>query len=277
VAEGKMLVDTITIALDGEIPLSEFARTIGSFYELVRALSDETGNPSLDWVLDDLQVSSAVATIRAAKDPRSAEIVANAYVEVGQSLENHVPIKHTVRVQQAARKLVSIRDYRVKAIRFETPVREVVYKVQVQGMVNSPEPSLALAGDEDKAQDQPRLAIARATALGGVQGRIQALSNRGGLRFTIYDLFHDKAIGCYVAEGKDELLRNMWGKLATVEGVITRDPFTGRPLSIRQISNITPLPELIAGEGRAGYLEARGILQSSTLPEDAIRRIRDAN
>jgi len=85
----------------------------------------------------------------------------------------------------------------------------------------------------------------------------------------------DKAVSCYFAEGKQELILGMWGKLATVEGTVYRDPLSGRPLSIRQVSNITPLPE---PRSRFEYQDAMGVAPSlnNLSPEEAIRRIRDA-
>ena len=265
-----ILVDTLTIILDGEIPLREFARTIESFYELVKALSDEVGAPDLDWVLDDLQVSSAVATVRAPSDPQSAEKVVNAYAEVGHSLETGTPIISSPRVRSAAQKVISIQDARVRSVRFETPIREAIINVATALQVPEVQTQIPEIVTASHA-----LVVARQPALGGIQGRIQALSNRGGLRFTVYDLLYDKAIGCYIAEGKEELLRNNWGKLAIVEGVITRDPTTGRPLSIRQVSNITPLPDPSSGRE---YEDARGIVRplAGLSPEEAIRRMRDA-
>jgi hypothetical protein len=101
------------------------------------------------------------------------------------------------------------------------------------------------------------------------------LTNRGSLRFTLYDLLNDKAVSCYFSEGKQELIRDMWGKLAIVEGIVSRDPINGRPLVIRQVNNLTPLDEL----GRHfEYQDAMGVAPSLSglSPEEAIRRIRDA-
>jgi hypothetical protein len=284
-----MTVDTITIVLDGEIPFGDFARTINSFYELIKALSDEVGTPDLDWVLDDLQVSSAFATARASSDPKAAEKVAIAYGDVGGALESDTPMNHSDRVRAAANKVISINDPRVRSVRFETPIREVTVKPRRERAPDSiapladvpPYPSsivqpAPLLVPELPPRPLAKLTVALPPALGGIQGRVQALSNRGGLRFTIYDLLYDKAVGCYVADGKEELLRNMWGKLAIVEGLVTRDPVTGRPLSIRQVRNITPVSEL-SPDMRFEYTQARGILPNYDLsPEDAIRRIRDA-
>lgn len=102
---------------------------------------------------------------------------------------------------------------------------------------------------------------------------MQTLSSRGGLRFTLYDLLHDKAVSCYLAEGYEEIMRDLWGKIATVEGLVTRDPLSGRPLAVRQITTVTPKPDL-----PISYRDARGAAPSLTglLPEHPIRRLRDA-
>ena len=269
--------DTVTLALDGDVPLEEFARTIGRFAELVSALSEEAGSPGLDWVIEDLQVSSAVATVRASGDPQAAEKVVYAYMAVGSALENHTPVHVSPRVRRAVNNVVSIQDRRVRAVRFETAVRDATIPTSREAP-----PRLAPAPRHKAATDLivPVLVAgapftAPSPSFGVIHGRIQALSNRGALRFTVYDLLYDKAVGCYIAESKEELLRNAWGRLAFVEGVITRDPVNGRPLAVRQVSTITLLAEPPLAPD---YEEARGSGPPLTelSPEDAIRRVRDA-
>lgn len=275
-------MDTLTIIMEGEVPLGEFARTVSSFYELVRALSVEVGAPDLDWVLDDLQFSSAVATARASQNPESAAKVVSAYADVAHSLETGTPIGYSPRISSAAEKVISISDARVKALRFETPFREAVVRLRHEGTVEprktiaEPTETGAEAAHPSLVSKRPVITTASPATLGGLQGRVQVLSNRGGLRFTIYDLLYDKAVSCYVAEGKEELLRDVWGKLAVVEGMITRDALTGRPLAIRHVSNITPLQD--TQPKSRDYEDARGSFPRfvDTSPEDAIRRLRDA-
>src|SRR5689334_19488637 len=151
-----MIDDSLTIVLDGEVPLGEFARTIESFFELVKALSEEVGQPDLDWVLEDLQVSSAVATVRAPRDPQAAGKVASAYAQVGESLERHTPMTFSTKVRKAARNVVSIRDKRVRAVRFETAAREATVR---------PSPSVSEEVSEDQ-QPQIQVPVAAATGAG---------------------------------------------------------------------------------------------------------------
>lgn len=264
--------NTVTLVLDGDVPLSEFSRAIGHFNELVKALSIESGAPSLDWIIQDLQVSSALASAGAIGDEKSVEAVITSYENVAQALETDSDIPYSEPVRTAAKKIVSIEDYRrVPSVRFETARRETIVRVKPPRRVEEIEITAKLQGIAP-----PQLAVKAALpAYGGVQGRIQTLTTRGGLRFTLYDLFYDKAVSCYLAEEKQDILRDLWGSLATVEGFVTRDPVTGRPLSIRQVAVISPIKEPIS---RFDYQQARGAAPSLTglSPEEAIRRIRDA-
>ena len=252
--------NTVTLVLDGEVTLPEFSKAIVGFSELVNALSVEAGG-GLDWVMQDLQVSSALASALAIGEEPKIEAVVTSYENVAQALEQNIEIPYSAPVRAAAKKLVSIEDNRINAVRFETAKREFIVRIAPISIATAVSPQLS----------------ARATipAYGAIQGRIQTLTTRGALRFTLYDLLYDKAVSCYLAEEKRELIRDSWGSLAIVEGVVSRDPITGRPLSIRQVSEITSMKK---SESRFDYQQARGIAPSITglSPEEAIRRIRDA-
>ena len=111
---------------------------------------------------------------------------------------------------------------------------------------------------------------------GGVEGRVQTLTSRGSLRFTLYDLFYDRAVSCYLSEGREDLMRDAWGRYVLVEGMVYRDPVGGRPTSVRRVTGDTILTEPEPGRS---YVDARGALRqdaSGLSPEEAIRRVRDA-
>jgi len=70
-------------------------------------------------------------------------------------------------------------------------------------------------------------------------------------------------------------MREIWGKRAIVEGEISREKETGRPLAIRHIVDMKVLAEL----QRGSYLKARAIAPrkpSAPLAEEIIRQLRDA-
>lgn len=124
---------------------------------------------------------------------------------------------------------------------------------------------------EDRADEVTRQAV----ALGAVRGRVQSMSNRGSLRFTLYELTDDKPVLCYVEPGFEQKLIRAWGKVADVEGQVRRDPVTHQPVSIREVREITIIPE-----STGSWREAVGSSPADpngTLPEERIRKSRDAS
>lgn len=261
-----MKLDTITFGLSGDVSLDDFAKGIASFHELIRGLTEETGTDGVEWLIDHLERSSAIATVRGVGDAdRVAHIVQN-YDGVGECLHYDRPLtRFSSRVQKAARTLVAIPSgkTKVESVRLETAERDWIIRPPAAPRKNH----LCVVPQAGQEPQVPQ------PAQGQQEGRVQTLTTRGGLRFTLYDLLHDKAVSCYVKEGHEDKMRDIWGKVAVVEGVISRDPQTGRANSVRQITRIEMKPEV-----RGSWREARGASPAKTelLPEQAIRRLRDA-
>lgn len=246
---------TVTLALEGDVPLSLYAIAIERFAALMSRLSDEVAaGASVEWLIDDLQFGSAVATARGeAPDEEPVLRVVAAYATVGIALQNRKPVPYSPGVVQTAASLTSILNDKVTSIRFETDQADAVIESAVA-------PDL--------------VAPAQSIAYGAIEGRVETLTRRRGLRFTLFDSLFDHAVSCYLQEGREEDMRGAWGKRCLVEGVVTRDGQSGRPLAIRQVRAVNILPEV----PRDGYLRARGILPwspSTPLPEAIVRQLRD--
>ena len=69
-------------------------------------------------------------------------------------------------------------------------------------------------------------------------------------------------------------MREAWGKIVLVEGIIHRDPDSGRATTVRNVHNVKIVRELERGAWRRAIGAARGFL-GDELPEDVIRRSRD--
>lgn len=252
-----MAANTLTLALEGDVPLDQYALALQRLAELVATLSEEVAQgTAIDWWIDDLQFGSAVATVRGeATDVEPVERVVAAYATVGRALQQHEPIPYSLKVAERAKAITSILDGKVTSVRFETDRDDAVIETPSSPMSAPPHPSLV--------------------ALGAVDGRVETLTSRRSLRFTLYDALNDRAVSCYLQDGQQELMRDAWGKRCLVEGLVTRDGENGRPLAIRQVRRIDVLPE----PEPEGYLKARGILQwrpPAPLPEELVRRLRDA-
>lgn len=259
-----MANDTVTLELSGDVALDDFSSAILHLRGLLTELSrDVAANTQIVWVIDALETGSALTAFRGqllnGGRPQDIEEVVRAYAAVGSALESGEAIAYSPSVAREAYALASVLGDRVSAIRFETP--------ETEATIAAPPSAANVIGLPPAA---------KVAAYGAAEGQVQTLSNRGGLRFTLYDTLHDRAVSCYFSEDFDQdLMRDVWGRRAIVEGLVTRDGATGRPLAIRRVSNVVPLP----AADRNAYRQARGVMVgawSDESPERAIRRIRDA-
>jgi len=202
-------------------------------------------------------MSPASRRLTAVRSSASALVrVSAAYEVVADALAQRVPIPYSEMVARQATALASVLADHVSAIRLETPDRDFTIISATEAMTSQAPPQ------------RPTV------SLGGVEGRIQTLSNRRSVRFTLYDELDDRAVFCYLRPGDENMIQKFWGHRAIVEGTVRRDS-AGRPTTIRDITDVVMLPE----RGPDDWLSARGVLAPSwdgTPAEDMIRKVRDA-
>lgn len=248
---------TLTVALEGpQIPLSSFSATISALDGLLRTLTAEVAAQSvITWEVESLETSSAIATVRGstvAGDPEGVARVTVAYGAIGEALSQHSDIPYSSKVRRHARAMTKVLADSVTAIRLETPEQDFTITRPGETPVEA----------------------AYTVDMGAIEGRIQTLSNRRSLHFTLYDTLNDRAVSCYLKPGDESMIQKFWGSRAVVEGVIRRDA-SGRPVTIREITDIVLLPE----RGPDEWLSARGALADVWDGEPAevtVRKIRDA-
>ena len=162
---------------------------------LVEALTEELGaKGSIQWIVEDLHGGSAIASVRGeavqGHETGAVHQVVRAYAAVGQSLENGERLINSDCVIHEAEQIIALIGQQVVSVRFETDQADAI----VSG-----------------APTAQKAAIVLSQADGAVTGRIQMITTRGGLRFTLYDTLYDRAVHCFLNEGQDELARKMWG------------------------------------------------------------------
>lgn len=249
--------ETVTVVLGGDPTLDDLGTAVVALSDLLRGLAVEARRAGVTWIVDALEKSSAGVTVRGHGDRSDVQEIANLYLSTAEKLRVGESVPN--RVAEAAGRFLRILDDRVPEIRFETADDDVT-------IVN-------------ESAAQPRvltvLPLVPVGVYGAVEGRVQTLSSRGSLRFTLYDLRHDKAISCYLNRGDEEKMRDAWGRIAVVEGIVKRDPPTGRPQTVRNVSRISFVEEGRKGDWRKAEGALRGI-GSAEPAEAVIRRLRDA-
>jgi hypothetical protein len=262
-----MPIDTVTLEMIGAVSLTEFSATVTRLEKLLDELAGAVAQgASIVWLNSALEAVEAESTLTAYRGTGAADVqvedVVRAYGNVGMALQAGEPITVSSNVRRAAEGLVSVINGRVTSLRFETPEVDATISIRPADRRRLAEPPI----------------VTPPSAYGAVEGRVQTLSSRGGLRFSLYDTLHDKAVSCYMAEDFDpEAMRGAWGKRAIVAGWVTRDPDTGHPRTIRRVSEVVVLPELGPPDD---YRRARGVVSARRLmeaPEATIRRVRDAD
>jgi hypothetical protein len=247
-----MAKNTLTFELGGRVELKDFAEGIAAFRRLVAALTPR--NSGVTWIVEDLQAGSAVATFRGEADnPSKVERVINDYENIGAALAQHEDLPESNRQVTRAADAIKTLTNTIEYVRFETPDRDYTIYPNGHNLIR-PAPTVSI---------------------GAITGRVQTLSNRSGLRFNLYDTLHDKAVACYLAPGQEEMMREAWGRRATVTGRVSREAPTGRPLAIRQIVDL----EILSDSAPGSYRQARGAVPwqpGDRQPEDVIRELRDA-
>ena len=243
---------TVTFELGGSVDINELRDGIDAFRRLITALTPR--GISVKWIVADLQVGSATATLQAESDQADEvdKIVTN-YEEIGSTLARHQPLDHYgSRVVSAANAIASL-VRSLEYVRFETPATDfTIYR----------------NGDTPHSRRSTQ-------AVGAITGQVQTLSNRAGLRFNLYDTIHDRAVACYLEPGQEDLMLAAWGRKARVSGMVSREGMTGKPTAIRRIINV----EIIEERQIGSYQNAKGAVPwepGFEAPEDIIRRMRDA-
>ena len=244
-----MARNTVTFALGGRVEIQGLTKGISVLHRLITAL---TYPSDVVWVVEDLYPGSAVATLRGeANDSAKIERIIDDYGNIGGLLERQESLRYGRRIVQAANAIIDLAQT-VEYVRLETPDDDYT----IYGNGRPRERSLM-------------------KSVGAITGRVQTLSNRGGLRFNLYDTVHDRAVGCYLEQGQEELMREAWGRRARVSGRVSRELANGRPVVIRQILNVEVLEDIVPGS----YRLARGAVPRNSgdkMPEEVIRQLRDA-
>lgn len=247
---------TMTLELNGEVPFDLFARAMVRFQGLVQALSEEISpKATIDWLVDDLASGSARATVRGeSTEPGAVEPIPSAFLAVGTALAEGRPVPYSPRVAKEARGIADLLDGKVTSIRFETQ-------------------------DDDATVANPSSRERRSTltgSYGAIEGRVQTLSSRNSLRFTLYDASHDRAVSCYLEEGREDMMRDAWDRRAIVEGWISRESLGGRPVTIRRVQRVDVFDDVAPGTALKAVRGIAMIAPGTTSAVEAIRKLRDA-
>ncbi len=246
-----MTKDQVRFRLGGEITIGTLSDALSRFSQVLDALREDH-NVEVQWVLAGLDYGSARALARAVPLNDEAE------QRIPAMCENYVEVARRVRQGNVDR--VSALDRRMsELLKLADESHHVVIESGSERLVVETPVASLTATEPDVA------------ALGTVRGRIETLSRRKKLSFNLYELTTDSAIQCYLEPGLEDTMRDVWGHVADVTGMISRDANTDTPLSVRAVTKVDRVDE---GDPD-GYLRARGAFRSDLPAEVLVRSMRD--
>ena len=249
--------DTLTFALDGQVTIDTLVKSVVELRRVVSGLSREVApGANLSWIVEDLRGGSMAVEMRGASETGASlsdvEAVSDAWLTLGRQMAEGSEPTYSMDVIRSCRELRRIAHSGGNRMTIGNTIDDVV--IRTDGQSQTPAPT---------------------RSYGSVTGRIQTISSRRSLKFTLYELRTDVAVQCYLGSGQQELMRERWGRLACVRGTLTRDFDTGLPLSVRQITDIEIMTDLPAYR----FEQARGVSPwrpGDTPAEEMIRELRDA-
>jgi hypothetical protein len=248
-----MARNTLGLIMEGAITLDSYHKTVGRFFALIKALSEEIGGKSpVTWRIAGLQTGSASTTIAGeAMQPEVVERIVRAYASVGTALALGEPIPYSAKVNRCALVLSQVINGEVTALQFTTDLGSVLV------------PQAVGIGPRGK----------RMQAWGTVDGTVETLTSHRRLAFVLYDAHFDYPVSCILRQEQEATMLQMWRKLVRVSGLVIRDAQSGHPIEIREIGEIREL----AISAPDSYRNAAGILDlGGEAPEVLVRRLRDA-
>ena len=249
--------DLVTFRLDGEVTVGKLSVAFARFSTVLDTLLEDR-EANVRWVLVGLDFGSAAATARAVPlDAAAAGLVqtlCDDYLEEARQVARGDTGSDRP-LMRAVRDLTAVADDSNPVV-FENADDEIIFLAPAS---TPAEPGANVRG------------VQTTKSLGAVRGRVEMLSQRNALRFSIYDLVNDRAVSCYPHPDHKDIMREAWGLIADVSGTVTRDAKSGRPLAIRRVTRVN-----LVDEGDPdGYLRARGALRTTEPAEQVVRRLRD--
>ncbi len=215
--------DTVDLALQGKVSLRDFAAAVDALTEFLQALTREAARGAkVNWVIEALEVNGARVSTRAEVEDEAESAT------LGPHLVHEA--RQVLRLRQAGTESAYTR-------KVKKPAGRLLYLPRRPGITQA---FFITAEEEPLALAPPKSRVVEVLcALGSLRGQVQMLSSAGGLRFGLLEESYRKAVTCYLQEGAQETMRNVWGKHATVSGLVYRDAETGRPIAVRNVTSVS--------------------------------------
>jgi hypothetical protein len=240
---------TVTLALEGDsIPLEKFKQAVTSFLDLVESVSQEaTGRgQKIKW---DVSVKSGSALVSVT--PQDSIETRAAVKEVLNAIPDGIsalcrgitqpPRLFNASAIRAMKRLASVHELSENGL---TEIR-VLVKRKTKRITNKVAATVeAIIGTSYEAY-------------GSVEGKLQALWDHGGFRFSVFDALFDRKIDCFVGDEMVEPAIKGFRHRVRVSGTVQYNK-EGLPISI----NVTDIQTFRPNNELPSAADVRGIFKN---------------
>jgi len=249
-----MVSYNLTLRLKGEIPFRDLAKTFAGFQKLLDTIAQEIGKGNdIEWTTGNMSGGSAEVTITGqSEDMEIVEKTIDATDVIFTNLSLSRPIPYSDYVARQARMLTNVINGKINEISIEAGKEERRITERI-----------------DDSSD-----IRKRYSHDTIKGKVQTLRRHRAFEFTLYDSLFGKAVNCHVTAEQEDQMRQLWGHIVFVSGLVGRDNKTGRPVDVRNIREIRAVPDVPPGT----YEEAAGIFDlRDRNPEAIVRELRNTS
>lgn len=224
--------NTISLELDGDrISADKLKHSINVFFSLTDEIANEVSGKKkpIDWIVSVKSGSINLISHPVPKDI-DAKLIPKIVNAIGSGLDmleksSKTPPYFSEKALELAQELATIPDIKGNGLsRICVRANNIQHNLTPKTVANVD----SLLGYHTKA-------------LGSIEGKLQAISERGDLRFTVYDSLTDKGIRCNIKEELRSEATKAFGKRVYIFGII-RYAHNGQPKSI-QVEEIKVFPE----------------------------------
>ncbi len=258
---GKMSNNKLTIELNGEVSLDDFSIAMQEFKKLIHSLNKKYVSATpINWIIRELKAGSALATIEGEPSTEDDIFIINQIVNEFEKIGENAQTGKINDIEEDLRKpvvgITGLINGSIKSINFST--EKTTHSLDKNYF------------DILKSQQNKVIPL---ESFGAIQGRVQNIFRYPNYKITMLELLRNNVVNCFLNSSFKDVMRDSWGEIAIVQGLVTRDSESGLPTSIKDVKKIEIIKD--AGNWRDAIGCASGLLEGKS-PEGAIRKIRDA-
>lgn len=214
----------VSLMLEGEVSLDELAIAARALKTIVAGLAKESEpGESIQWFVGDLKKSSvditAAGYAETAAGMRAVRATHDRWEDFGEDVRAGRIDRYSPSVRHAVNDLRRMLNGRIPGMRFRRAEQPPTDGVRI-------------------VAEPPRIIPPSAVMLqsfGVLRGKVVGLSQRGGGPVLVIEVpVWGTGVVCHVPKEDIDSLGEHWNKYVAVRGIITRESYTGRPISISQ-------------------------------------------